>query len=159
MEPTYQGNKELLIRKLTGFLASRTIQTDKVLACYDWATSLNPEQDCVIGGFQSSMERDVLHFLVKCKIPVIIVLARRFYKDLTEELLLAYNEGRILFISLNNNYKTTRANACIRNRYVAQISSNVVFGIYSEQSSLAEIYHAIKDDKEVKIIESEKTNI
>lgn len=154
MEPTYRGNKELLAKSLTGFLASRTIQTEKVLACYDWATSLDPKTDCVVGGFQSSMERDVLHFLVRCKIPVIIVLARRLYKDLTEDLRPAYNEGRLLFVSLNNNYKTTRANACIRNRYVAQISSRVVFGMYSEQSSLAEIYHAIKDEKEVKIIDN-----
>lgn len=153
MEPTYQGNKDLLTKSLTGFLASRTIQTEHVLACYDWATSLDPKTDCVVGGFQSSMERDVLHFLVKCKIPVIIVLARRFYKDLTEELLPAYNDGRLLFISLNNNYKTTRANACIRNRYVAQISSKLVFGMYSEQSSLAKIYHAIKNEKDIKIID------
>ena len=71
-----------------------------------------------------------------------------------KDLLPAYNDGRILFISLNNNYKTTRANACIRNRYVAQISSKLVFGMYSEQSSLAEIYHAMKNEKEIKIIDN-----
>lgn len=148
------GNNELLKRRLTGFLASRTVQTDKVLACYDWATGLDPNVDCVVGGFQSSMEQDVLHLLLKCKVPVIIVLARRYYKDLTDDILPSYNEGRVLFISLNDEYKTTRANACIRNRYVAQISSKVVFGMYSEKSSLAQIYHSTKKIKEVQIIEN-----
>lgn len=64
MTPQYLGNKDLLGRRLTAFLASRTVQTARVLACYDWATSLNAETDCVVSGFQSPIERDVLHFLI-----------------------------------------------------------------------------------------------
>lgn len=148
-EPQYKGNKDLLARRLTGFLASRTVQTDKVLACYDWATSLDPTLDCVVGGFQSSMERDVLHFLLRCKIPVVIVLARRFYKDITPELAQPFDEGRVLFISLTNLSRTTRLNAIFRNRYVANISSSVVFGMLSEQSSLFTLYNEIKDSKPI----------
>ena len=48
MEPQYQGNKELLKRTLTAFLASRTVQTNRVMTCYDWATSLDAETDCVV---------------------------------------------------------------------------------------------------------------
>ncbi len=150
-EPQYKGNKDLLARRLTGFLASRTVQTDKVLACYDWATSLDPKTDCVVGGFQSSMEQDVLHFLLRCKIPVIIVLARRFYRNLTPELAGAFNEGQILFISLSNYTRTTRSNAILRNRYVADISSSVVFGMLSEESSLFELYNEIKNSKQTLI--------
>lgn len=152
-EPQYKGNKDLLARRLTGFLASRTVQTDKVLACYDWATSLDPAKDCVVGGFQSSMERDVLHFLLRCKIPVVIVLARRFYKDITPELTQPFNEGRVLFISLCNLSRTTRPNALLRNQYVATISSSVVFGMLSEQSSLFSLYNEIKDSKPITIIQ------
>ena len=72
MEPQYSGKLELLDRKLTAFLSSRTIATDKVMACYDWATSLNAETDCVVSGFQSPIEQDVLHFLLKNRIPVIV---------------------------------------------------------------------------------------
>ncbi len=84
MEPQYQGNRALLERKLTAFLSSRTIATEKVMACYDWATSLNAETDCVVSGFLSPIEKDVLHFLIKKKIPVVVVLARALYKQIPE---------------------------------------------------------------------------
>ena len=70
MTPQYLGNKALLNKKLTAFFASRTVQTARVMACYDWATSLSAETDCVVSGFQSAIERDVLHFLLKKKIPI-----------------------------------------------------------------------------------------
>ena len=57
MTPQYLGNKDLLDRRLTAFLASRTVLTARVLACYDWATSLSAETDCVVSGFQSAVER------------------------------------------------------------------------------------------------------
>lgn len=153
-EPQYKGNIDLLARRLTGFLASRTVQTDKVLACYDWATSLDPATDCVVGGFQSSMERDVLHFLLRSKIPVVIVLARRFYKDITPELTQPFNDGRVLFVSLTNLFRTTRPNAILRNRYVADVSSTIVFGMLSRESSLFQIYEDVKKtNKSVTVID------
>ena len=45
MPPQYLGNKELLNRKLTAFLASRMVQTAQVIDCYDWATRLLPEPE------------------------------------------------------------------------------------------------------------------
>lgn len=67
MAPQYLGNKALLNKKLTAFFATRTVQTAQVMACYDWATRLSAETDCVVSGFQSAIERDVLHFLLKKK--------------------------------------------------------------------------------------------
>ena len=61
MTPQYLGNKALLNKKLTAFFASRTVQTARVMACYDWVTGLSAETDCVVSGFQSAIERDVLH--------------------------------------------------------------------------------------------------
>ncbi len=90
MTPQYLGNKALLNKKLTAFFASRTVQTARVMACYDWATSLSAETDCVVSGFQSAIERDVLHFLLKKKIPIVVVLARAIYKHIPEELRDAY---------------------------------------------------------------------
>ena len=74
----YLGNKELLNMQKTAFLASSTIPLDMVLKCYDWATAKH--EGCVISGFSSKMEQDVLHFLLKAKCPVILVLARFMYK-------------------------------------------------------------------------------
>lgn len=146
MEPQYTGKIELLDRKTTAFLSSRTVATDKVMACYDWATSLNPETDCVVSGFQSPIEQDVLHFLLKNGIPVVVVLARAMYKQIPEELEEAYNDGRVLFISISNNTRVNKATASIRNRYVVDLAKEVLFGMFAEKSSLNEIYQYAKDN-------------
>ncbi len=140
MEPHYLGNKDLLNRKLTAFLASRTIQTDRVLACYDWATSLSPEEDCVVSGFQSPIEKDVLHFLMRRNVPVIVVLARKLYKTVPAELRKAYDEGRVLFISISKNNRNSNEGSLQRNRYVTQLAQKAVFGMMSETSSLYGLY-------------------
>ena len=146
MEPQYSGKLELLDRKAIAFLSSRTIATDKVMACYDWATSLNAETDCIVSGFQSPIEQDVLHFLLKNRIPVIVVLARAMYKQIPEELEEAYNDGRVLFISISNNTRVNKATASIRNRYVVDLAQEVLFGMLAEKSSLNEIYQYAKDN-------------
>ena len=139
------GNRSLLERKLTAFLSSSTITTDKVMACYDWATSLNSETDCVVSGFQSPIEQDVLHFLLKSKVPVIMVLARAMYKQIPEELKAAYDEGRVLFISISNNPRVNKTTALNRNKYVIDLAHEVLFGMIAEGSSLNDIYQYAKD--------------
>ncbi len=59
----YLGNKELLTMQKTAFLASGTIPPDVVLRSYDWATG--EHEGCVVSGFSSKLEQDVLHFLLK----------------------------------------------------------------------------------------------
>lgn len=156
MTPQYLGNKALLNKKLTAFFASRTVQTARVMACYDWATSLSAETDCVVSGFQSAVERDVLHFLLKKKIPIIVVLARAIYKHIPEELREAYDNGNLLFISVSNAPRTSQGAAKARNQYAADISSTIVFGMLTEESSLYEIFlrQSENPNKEVQLIKS-----
>lgn len=156
MTPQYLGNKALLNKKLTAFFASRTVQTARVMACYDWATSLSAETDCVVSGFQSAVERDVLHFLLKKKIPIIVVLARAIYKHIPEELREAYDNGNLLFISVSNAPRTSQGAAKARNQYAADISSTIVFGMLTEESSLYEIFlrQFENPNKEVQLIKS-----
>ena len=140
MTPQYLGNKDLLNRKLTAFFASRTVQTARVMSCYDWATSLNAGTDCVVSGFQSPIERDVLHFLLKKRIPIVVVLARAIYKHIPEELREAYDNGSLLFISVNNALRTNQVAAKVRNHYVAELANTIVFGMLTKESSLYEIF-------------------
>ena len=156
MTPQYLGNKALLNKKLTACFASRTVQTARVMACYDWATSLSAETDCVVSGFQSAIERDVLHFLLKKKIPIVVVLAKAIYKHIPEELRDAYGNDNLLFISVSNAPRTSQVAAKARNQYAADISSTIVFGMLTEESSLYEIYLRQSEDpnKEVKLIKS-----
>lgn len=62
------GNEGLLKLQKVAFLSSRNIAAQTVLACYDWATEQRKAGQCVISGFHSQLEKDVLHPLARfCK--------------------------------------------------------------------------------------------
>ena len=130
----YLGNKELLKLKKTAFLASSTIPTDMVLKCYDWATAKH--EGCVISGFSSKLEKDVLHFLLKAKTPVILVLARKMYKVFPEELKEPIEQGRMLIISISNTPRQSRQTAFERNKYVCEQADKIYFVGITPTSSL-----------------------
>lgn len=121
----YCGNKELLTLPKVGFLAASRVPSGEVMRCYDWAVLQAGKQSCVVSGFSSQLERDVLHFLLKGTCPIIVVLARRMYKELPEEWQPVLDNGRMLIISTNNTPRQSRQTAQLRNQYVAEISDNL----------------------------------
>ena len=121
----YLGNQDLLNCRKWGFIASRTIPSDEVLRCYDWASERAAAGDCVVSGFNSRMEQDVLHFLLRGKGKVIIVLARRMYKVIPEEWQQPLSEGRMLIISTTTATRQSRQTALARNRYVEELSDTM----------------------------------
>lgn len=130
----YLGNKGLLELKKTAFLASSAIPPERVLKCYDWAAG--EHEGCVVSGFSSKLEKDILHFLLKAKCPIIMVLARKMYKVIPEELKESLGQGRLLIISTSNGTRQSKATAFARNKYVCEISDNIVFVGVNEKSSL-----------------------
>lgn len=136
MNVQYLGNKELLKLKKTAFLASSTISSDTVLRCYDWAMGMRSRGECVVSGFSSKLEQDVLHFLLKGSQPVILVLARRMYKAIPEELRKPLMENRLLIISVSTAVRQSKATALMRNKYICEIAEQVKFVGVTEQSSL-----------------------
>ena len=118
----YYGNNDLLECHKWGFLASRTIPTEEGLRCYDWATKRAAAGDCVVSGFSSRLERDVLHFLLRGNGKAIVVLARRMYKVLPEDWQQPLAEGRMLIIATTRASRQSRKTALARNRYVEEIS-------------------------------------
>ena len=123
----YLGNKELLKVSPIAFLASSTIPPDKVLKCYDWAIKMADEGRCVISGFSSYLEREVLHFLSKGKQPIILVLARQMYKQIPAEFQQLLDENRLLIISVSDSPRQTRATAFDRNKYICEIAEHILF--------------------------------
>ena len=140
----YIGNKELLKLKKTAFLASSTIPLDMVLKCYDWAAGKHEDGECVISGFSSKLERDVLHFLIKAKCPIILVLARRLYSKLPEELIEPLNQGRLLIVTTFNSPRQTRVTALIRNKYVCVKANRVLIVTANSKSSLISLAEEVK---------------
>lgn len=136
MNVEYFGNKELLKLKKTAFLASSTISSDTVLKCYDWATEMRSQGKCVVSGFSSKLEQDVLHFLLKGTQPIIIVLARRMYRIIPKELETAIEQNRLLIISVCNANRQSKTTALARNKYICEISDKILFVGVTGRSSL-----------------------
>ena len=136
MTVEYLGNQELLKLRKTAFLASSTISSETVLQVYDWATEMRNRGECVVSGFSSKLEQDVLHFLLKGSQPIIIVLARKMYKVIPDELKEPLAQNRLLIISVSNAVRQSRATAIIRNRYVCEMADRILFVGVTEQSSL-----------------------
>ena len=136
MQVEYLGNQKLLKLKKTAFLASSTISSETVLRCYDWATEMRNRGECVVSGFSSKLEQDVLHFLLKGSQPIIIVLARRMYKVIPNELKEPLAQNRLLIISVSNAIRQSKVTAMARNRYVCEMADRILFVGVTEQSSL-----------------------
>ena len=139
----YLGNRELQKQLKTAFLASGTIAPDEVLRCYDWAT--DEHEGCVVSGFSSKLEQDVLHFLLKSKTPVIMVLARRMYREIPEELKVPLEQGRLLIISTSTAIRQSRATALARNRYVCELADYIMMVGVTEDSSLYGLQEAFSN--------------
>jgi predicted Rossmann fold nucleotide-binding protein DprA/Smf involved in DNA uptake len=138
----YLGNNELMKQHKTAFLASSTIPPDMVLKCYDWAIAKH--DGCVVSGFSSKLEQDVLHFLLKAKCPIILVLARCMYKVIPEELIEAMEEGRLLIISVSNAVRQSKVTALARNKYICEIADSILFVGVTTNSSLYPLVEKFK---------------
>ena len=132
------GNLELLERPITAFLCSSKTTSRDILKSFDWATSV-PKDSCIISGFQTKLEKDVLQLLLKRHIPVIIVLARRMYKMLPAEMQSAIDSNEALIISLSHLPRNSKQSALARNKYIISITDNVVFGALDPTSSLTNL--------------------
>ncbi|MBR6032796.1 MAG: hypothetical protein IKP36_12705 [Bacteroidaceae bacterium] len=130
----FLGNKGLLKLQKTAFLASCTIAPEMVLKCYDWAAGKH--EGCIISGFSSKLEQDVLHFLLRAKCPVIMVLARRMYKVIPEELKEPLEQGNLLIISTSAASRQSKATALARNKYICELADNILFVGITQSSSL-----------------------
>ena len=135
------GNQQLLSYIKIGFLASSHIDVSDVMACYEWAARKPEPGCCVMSGFSSKMERDVLHFLLRAHTPVIWVLARRPYNELPQDLQLALDENRLLIISTSEAPRQTKTSAFKRNEYIAETADKLLFTGVNETSSLYPLYN------------------
>jgi predicted Rossmann fold nucleotide-binding protein DprA/Smf involved in DNA uptake len=147
----YLGNTELLNVSKTAFLASSTIQPDMVLKCYDWATQMANEGQCVVSGFSSHLEKEVLHFLAKGKQPIILVLAREMYKQIPIEYQPLLDANRLLIISVSKATRQSKATAFARNKYICEIADKILFVCVDDRSSLDQLKEKYKS-KQIDIL-------
>jgi predicted Rossmann fold nucleotide-binding protein DprA/Smf involved in DNA uptake len=133
----YKGNTDLLTISKTAFLCSRQVPASVVLKCYDWAIEQREKGNCVISGFHSPIEKDVLHYLLKGKQPIILALARGLKEKLEQELVKPLELGRLLIITPFDNTvkRVTEQTAEVRNRLMLELSDQLVIGYESPKSN------------------------
>lgn len=137
---TTLGDRTILDRPAIGFLCSSKAQSGAILPCLDWAVKVSKGDSPIISTFHSELERAVLDILLRGKCPIILVLGRKLYKDMPEHLLQAFADGRLIFVSLSDAPRITRATAHLCNDFICHHSSSLTFGYLSPDSSLRELY-------------------
>ncbi len=132
------GNIAHLKLHKTAFLCSRQIPASAVLKCYDWAIAMREQQQCIISGFHSQIEKDVLHYLLKGTQPIIIVLARGLKQKIEPHFIKPLEEGRLLFITPfnKNTIRVSATNALIRNKLMIELANQVVVGFANVKGNI-----------------------
>lgn len=135
------GDASIIDLPKVGFLSSRKVPPAAVMKCYDWATEMRDQGVCVMGGFQSPLEKDVLEFLLQGSQPVIWVLARKLWTQcgVPKTYRVPIEEGRLLVVSPVSQTisRVDERSAAMRNRYILEHSDRVVFAALDPSGSLA----------------------
>jgi predicted Rossmann fold nucleotide-binding protein DprA/Smf involved in DNA uptake len=147
------GNLSILEQPKTAFLCSRQVPADAVLKCYDWAIQMREAGRCVISGFHSPIEQDVLHYLLKGKQPVIMALARGVKTSWEPSIQKALEEGRLLIITpFGEGVKRASADtAAVRNDLMIQLADDIVVGYAAPDGMLARRLR-LEREKQVEIL-------
>lgn len=147
------GNCEIIRQHKTAFLCSRKVPAGIILKCYDWAIAQREAGSCVISGFHSTIEKDVLHYLLKGKQPLIVVFARGLKKQLEPEFIQPLEQGRLLIISPFEQKikRASKETAARRNKLMIELADKVAFGHISSGGSLEKLMNDVK--KEVSFIQ------
>ncbi len=140
------GNTALLELPKTAFLCSRKVPASVILKCYDWAIEQREKSECVISGFHSQIEKDVLHYLLKGKQPLILALARGLKEKLEPEFSTPLEQGRLLIITpFDKSVKRVCSQtAQIRNQLMTSLADQITIGYASPGGQLEELLKGIE---------------
>ena len=148
----YIGNSDLMKEHKTAFLCSSNASTDVRRTSIKWAEKQCVDKNCIISGFQSEAEKDVLDVILAEKGLGIIVLPHSIYEKCPSKLQNAVNEGRLLIISFFEDgiYRINRLNAEKRNHQVLECADTVVIGYAKKDGMIAQLIN--NSSKNVKIL-------
>jgi predicted Rossmann fold nucleotide-binding protein DprA/Smf involved in DNA uptake len=132
------GNKELLELHKVAFLCSRNCPAAVVRRSLDWAISQREKGICVISGFHSRIEKEVLQHLLKGTQPIVVALAKGIAKGLDPQLQTPLAAGRLLIVS---RYADSVTHACEdkcfhRNRLMLELADETVIAYASAGGNL-----------------------
>lgn len=133
------GNAAIARLPKTAFLCSRAYPAGAVLRIYDWAKAARQRGECVISGFHSALERDVLEILLGGAQPVVLAAARNLPARYSPPVRRALRDGRLLVVSAfpASVARITAATARRRNAFMLAVADRAVIGYLSEDGALA----------------------
>lgn len=126
----YIGNSELLKSAKTAFISSNDASDNALEVSKKWAFDMAKKQRCVISGFQSKIEKEVLDVLQNHNGKAIMVLANSIFKKCPEKYCEAIKEKRLLIISYfdDQQIQITRQTAEMRNKKVIELCDDITVG-------------------------------
>ncbi len=112
-----------------------------VIKSFDWAIEQREKGTCVISGFHSRIEKDVLHYLLKGTQPIILALARGMMKKWPTEIREALDADRLLIITRYADSVTHASEeTCYqRNRLMMELADEIVIGYASPGGNLGRV--------------------
>ena len=143
------GNRELFRLHKIAFLCSRNCPAAVARRARQWAEVQRDQGNCVISGFHSRIEKEVLTCLLAGTQPVILALARGIMARLDSELQAALESGRLLIVS---RYAQSVTHACEescfhRNRLMMEISDETVIAYAAPGGSLERLCRDCPDTR------------
>ena len=111
------------------------------MKCYDWAIEQREARNCVISGFHSTIEKDVLHYLLKGTQPLILALARGLKKKVDTDFQKALADNRLLIITpFNPNItRVSEKTAGSRNKMMIELADSITVGFASSHGTLEKL--------------------
>ena len=141
------GSVRPLHGALTAFLCSKEAPGATILKAFDQAAAWRDSGRCVISGFHSALEKECLAILLRGHQPVVLCPARTIgAMRLPPEQRQAIEDGRLTVISPFTPLER-RASAELghrRNRFIAALADEVVFGFVTPGGSLARLRDEIQ---------------
>jgi hypothetical protein len=132
------GNEALLALHKTAFLCSRNCPKELVRKSLEWALQQRALGNCVISGFHSRVEKEVLRLLLEGEQPLIVALAKGIGTGIDPELQPALDAGRLLVVT---RYADSVTHACEdscfhRNRLMMRLADETVIAYASPGGNL-----------------------
>ena len=144
------GNIKIAAETKTAFLCSRKYPAGQVLKIYDWARDMRDKNKCVLSGFHSALERDVLEILLDGEQPIIIACARALPKRPPKPIKTAIEKNRLLLLSpFADTSRINQKSANTRNQFMLAIADQIVIGHQTANGNLAA---ALRDIDAAKVV-------
>lgn len=147
-----KGNKELLEYFKTAFFCSRDCPAPVKTRYYEWAKEQKNKGDCIISGFHSQVERDLLHALIEAGQPVIMVLARGQYKQIPDpKLKVGLNNGNLLMASPFEESVTraSKKTADKRNKLMIELADEIMVAYARPGGSISKLLRHMKQSRKL----------